>query len=689
MVNQNSSSTLSLVKVFTFAKRACLVLGLTLLSSCLLSSFSIVMGQEEEDMFAGESLEQFLDLKIITATQFEQTTAEAPAIVSVLTEEQIRKLGVKTLYEALNYLPGVLVTESYFGYTMVNVRGILQTHYNNKVILMINGHPMRDVVNGSFHLEIVPLDSVARIEFVRGPGSVLYGTNAYSGVINVITKRGGDLTTNQAQIGIESFRSNLLTCGYGNFFTNSNFYVSVTSLTDDGYTGKVAADETGTAGTIDFENEVQSFYGSFTYKHFTFSAAYFQQEKMKFGLTPVLAYGGPNKYNGGFFDISGQFIINEEMTLTSRLRYDLVKRDFEIGHFPYDGFEGHDNAETSLDMEGDLFGAEAQISYKMAKWMTLLGGFSYEWSRSEPYLFIFEDDGSTHPFSPYIESHDTSDLSFFLQDIITFGERSNIIVGLRYNNNSDSGESFVPRLGVVYNLGENTFLKALYAEAYRSPDFFEKYVETYNVLYGDVELEPEKIRSFDVALDMTLKKKANINVDLFYLETDNIVTRVPTTDPDTTGTNAAEYTNLGGEKIYGLETSMMVRFNPETTIFFTYSYREGKNIETDEDLDFIANHTANGGVNWRAMKWLSINPNVQYVSERGYDDFENALEKTDPYTLVNLVLTIPFSYQFELDLIGQNLTDEEYYYPEYIRYNIDRTPGGPGRTFYIKGLWRF
>jgi outer membrane receptor for ferrienterochelin and colicins len=640
----------------------------------------LVFSQESAGDSSELALENFLDMKIVTATQTEQKAAEAPAIVAVLTAEQIRKLGVTTLYEALSYLPGIIVSESYFGYTTVTMRGILQTHYNNKVLLLINGHPMREVVNGSFHLEIIPIEAVARIEVIRGPGSALYGTNAFSGIINILTFRSQDAAVTKAEIGAGSFETFEASVSHGVTEDSKAFFVSASSRNDRGYPFNVEIDENGQSGTIDYENDISNFWLDLAVGPVDVSMAYFNQKKMKFGITPVLDYTGPNYFKGGFLDLRIDRPITDELSIHGNLRYDALKREFYFGHFPYDGFQGHENADSVMSSGGQLYGAELSLNYNPSTTLSLLAGAVLEDSTSKPYVFKFEDDQSLHPYSAYTTAKSSNETSLFFQGLYFITERSHVVLGGRYNTNSDSGSSLVPRAGLVVHLGGETYFKALFAEAYRSPDFFEKNVATYNVLYGSQDLKPEKVRSYDLAIDTRLYNSTSISLNLFALETNDLVTRVPTTHPDTTGPNASEYVNAGGEDIMGVETNVMSALGKKVTLVFDHSYMAGTSVETDDSLKFIPRNTANVYCDVKIMPAFSVIPQVQFIDRRG---------ETESYTLVHLSMELKLNNSITFSLSGRNLLDADYSYPEYVRNKIDEIPGGAGRSFFVRAYWRF
>jgi len=412
----------------------------------------------------------------------------------------------------------------------------------------------------------------------------------------------------------------------------------------------------------------------------TFSGAYFVQESQKFGITPVLAYNGINDREGGFADISWQREIVEGCDLSARLRYDWIDREMGIGHFPYDGFDGHADASTRMFAGGRLLGGDLQIDYQPSDRFSLLGGVVAEISETDPYPFRFDDDGSLHPYTAYTGSFDCTDLSFFTQALLQPSDRSSLVVGFRFNRNSDSGTSFAPRAGFVYEVVGGTFLKVLYGEAYRSPDFFEKHVATYDVLYGSEDLEAEKVRTFDLALDASLPHSVNLRVNGFWLTTRDLITRVPTDDPATMGDLAAIYVNGGGERIWGAELSLLSPAGKDATLFLNYSFRKGETQEDGEDLAAVANHTANAGLSWKGASWLLLSPNLQYVGSRA---------EVDSYLLANLTVVVPVNERLRFSLTGRNLTDEAYEYPEYIRGRIPGIPGGPGRSLFARATFRW
>ena len=138
------------------------------------------------------SLEELMDVVITTASKSREKQSDAPAIVEVLTRDELTRFGGTTLLDVLTRVPGLAAVSGYFtDRSMIGFRGdALQGPTSRHVLLLINGRPVREVQEGGIKtslLEAFPIDAIERIEVVKGPGSVLYGSEAFAGVINVIT----------------------------------------------------------------------------------------------------------------------------------------------------------------------------------------------------------------------------------------------------------------------------------------------------------------------------------------------------------------------------------------------------------------------------------------------------------------------------------------------------------------------
>src|SRR5450755_4753407 len=138
-------------------------------------------------------LESLLSTKVITASKFSENMADAPGIISVISQDELRRFGGTTLAEVLERVPGLSIASAYFtDRSLVAARGDQTKINGGHILFLINGRPTREVLEGgliSDLLEAFPVNALEKIEVIKGPGSVLYGSNAFSAVVNLITKK--------------------------------------------------------------------------------------------------------------------------------------------------------------------------------------------------------------------------------------------------------------------------------------------------------------------------------------------------------------------------------------------------------------------------------------------------------------------------------------------------------------------
>ncbi len=644
------------------------------------------------------TVEEMMNMLVVTASKEEQKISDAPAIIDVITKQQIQDFNANNLYELLSYLPGIETMETYFGRTVLNFRGIQNTHYTNKILLMVNGIPFFEPVYGTFYLENIPISSVSKIEVIRGPGSSLYGTNAYAGVINIITEANKD--KNEVE----------LAATYGSFSTkefeaSANFkikdkgsvFLAGSFANSDGYDFNVTADETGTAKTFKYLNEPISIYGNLTYDKFFLEAGYFKTEKTLYGLTPNLNYSGLSNPRNFFAHSKYNFDLSENVSSSILVRFATFEDpETSIGFFPFRGFPGHDESEVFLEYAGSVFSTELQLNSKLSDEVTNVTGVAFETLKTDPYLWKWETDGALNPFTAYQDEHSSNNIAGYSQFNYKASEKVNFVGGVRLVKDKDVDDLFFsPRAGLIYKASKNYSLKALYGKAFRSPTFFEKYVSTTNVLFGSTSLEPEIIQTLDFGLEMAIEDVMNARVNGFYQTTSDGIVRQPTSNPDEHGSRAAEYVNSSEIKVYGIELSANGGFAKTGYFGFNFSWKKGDIIVEDgDDVELLGNApiTANG---WLTYKWgkFSLTPHLQFVGERegtstrDIDPDPDVTRAFGDYTVDSYLLAnLTFAYKiqnFTIKLTGRNLFDSDYAYPEYIRGRSEEVPGGPERSFFV------
>ena len=171
-------------------------------------SFSLAEWTKGADLF-NLSLLELQQIKITVATGQEQSIFEAPAVTSVITAEDILKSGASDIDEVLESIPGLHVSRNTTGYGPLYIFRGISTEFTPQVQVLINGIPIKALFRGSIH-QIwggMPVKSIARIEVIRGPSSAVYGADALSGLINIITKTPEELSGTQTGAAWASYES--------------------------------------------------------------------------------------------------------------------------------------------------------------------------------------------------------------------------------------------------------------------------------------------------------------------------------------------------------------------------------------------------------------------------------------------------------------------------------------------------
>jgi len=476
--------------------------------------------EPELDSLFDLSLEELMSIEVTTASQEKETLLETPAIVSVITAQQLKRWGVQNVYEALNFLPGIVVNETYMGYSVVTFRGVTPGLFNNKALFMINGHPSYERLFGSGHTEFIPIEAIKRIEVVRSPASSLYGTNAVSGVVNIITKQGVENANEvTARIGSHDHY-------YGNFnLYNTNMTLSGSIQKDNGYNYNGTLDEFGNVVSMDYQDDLTNLFLDIHDDTWTLNAAYSKHEDARFGFNPWVWLNGLNEQESFYLDLNKNFTIDNGQ-LNVWLRYDYADKVYHAGEFPFPaGTAGTpvagrtDSTETTMYNTVQRYSAELQYKKKVSDAFSYIVGMTGEYDESTSLDFLYDIDGSRNDYGGFTVSPHTETYAGYAQFKYHFNADWVGIAGLRGEDNDIVGFSgIVPRLGLTYQAAKNTYVKALYSEAFRTPVFLEQYVYVPGFTFGNMDLDREEVKNYELALDSALNKDNQLQVTLYYLE---------------------------------------------------------------------------------------------------------------------------------------------------------------------------
>jgi len=607
---------------------------------------------------------------VVTASKKREHIYEAPANISVLTRQDIEELGVSDLWEALSYLPGITVVETYWGYTDVIFRGNYQEHYNNKSLFMINGHPFWGGAYASYHLDSIPLDAIKQVEVIRGPGSVLYGTNAYAGVINIITNTGDDTSGGKASVRLGSFSTKEISASYGQNSAGIDYFISAQYRDNDGYPYNIDNDELGGSTTFNYENDLKNVFASISFSGLEVHAAYFKKEKQKFGVIPIIGWGGITTYDGYYVNVKYSKPISNTVTLSFNAFTDKIENDIILDNFASfgRGIAVNGGGKTGMEILG---------SYQPDDALFINFGLAYTKYQTDPYVAYQTSTGDIiTSLTPYDFPKDTMENSAYIQADYMTSHNAKYVIGLRYTDNERAGHDISPNIGAVYKVSEDGTLKILYGEAFRSPNFFEQFAEAAPPILGDPLLTAEEIKTLDIIFDYQLFSGYRLITNFFTLSTWNTIERIPANPP-----YALKYVNGQGHTIRGIELALDGKMTRDISLIANLTSKRGKQKSNQLDVPYLTKIHANFGANWKLSNKLSASSAIQYVGKRKDNDSAVSIAA---YELINFQLIYTVKKNHKLFFTINNLLDKDYTYPEFIRENIDDIPGGPDRAFYVK-----
>lgn len=634
----------------------------------LLCSSALLNASSEHDLM-NLSLEDLLNVEVYTASQNKEKAASSTATITVITGEQLKQWGVRSVAEALRYVPGVSINESYVGYAITSFRGILPGIFNTKVLFMVDGHSVHEKQFGSSHTEFVPIEAIERIEVVRSPASVLYGTNAISGAVNIITKN------KSKSESVAMLRAGSYDHSYGSLsYHDDKFSLSGSYLDDSGYPYTGIRDELGVAVDFPYAHRLGNFYTRYSHDGWDIAAGYFENKSQKFGQVPLVMVHGPTLNTGYLLDIHKMTPVGEnELHIWGR--YDRMDKKFESPNFV--------GAPTTGVNTVDRYSAELQFKGKINNDNNYIIGTSFEDDRSDPFVFTFDANGSINRLSPFLDSKKVHATAGYAQFNGHINEELSYNIGARFENSSVTGNSgLLPRAGLTYEAIKDKFFKLMYSEAYRVPTFQDSYFDVPGVIVGSTNIKREKIRTIEMAYEGAVNSSNTFQATLFYSELKDDLTRIP--NPLGSGQLIA---NGAGVEMHGLELQWLSILMTDIESTLNASWMDGKQKLFNDD-PFISNYMANAMVTYHYDSHLTTSALYHYEGEKKYLLTNGSRGKISDYSLVDLVANYRIK-EHEIGVNIKNIFDTTYFVPENVRRNIPQLPGGPGRTAYLTYRYYF
>jgi iron complex outermembrane receptor protein len=632
---------------------------------------TLAAGADEELLFAEIPT-------VYAASRHEQPVAQAPAAVTIITREDIRKYGYRTLGQALASVPGFYVSDDR-GYQYLGVRGLgLPTDYNSRVLVLLNGLPLNDKYYGGFTMELTPdlLDAIDRIEVVKGPSSALFGSNALFAIINLITRTGAAVNGAivSAEVGSDPSGRGVFT--YGKSLTNGvDLFLSGHYENGTGERS-LSFGQFGSAHNAD-DQQLSDAFLSAKYQDFFLQVWYADRQK----VIPTGQFGtivGDDRTTTGdtgyLTELRWQHTLSDDKTLMLRAYYE---------DYSYKGVYSYDDPVLALDTEQTTdrwLAYEAQFNWQPIQrhQLTLGSVFEYHWTRLNGH-YIDPAGNVTFVYPGAI--NDFSYWAVYLQDAFQVLPQLKLTVGGRYDAYPDFHvERTTPQASLLWSATKQTTLKLLYGQAFRAPS---EYQRTYPGGSGsgvdNLSLKPEEITTYELVLEQDFRHGFNGQLSFFQNDTKDLIAASVDNQFNTV------FENLSGVRTWGVEAELTKKFANAVRGFVNGTWQQTReNASTPiNSPEWIGNL---GVIVPVVGDKLSVALRENYVSSRvtrvpgqqTRDDMVTDLTISSENALPN--------WSFLLSL--QNLFDERNSVPAGPDGTLDTIPQR-GRTLYFRATYKF
>ncbi len=622
------------------------------------------------------------------ASKFEQKVSEAPSSVSIVTQSDIKKFGYRTLGDVLRSVRGFFTTYDR-NYSYIGVRGFSRPgDYNTRVLLLVDGHRINDAVYDQAFIGNefpVDIDLIDKVEIIRGPSSSIYGANAFFGVINIITRRGRDLKGTEVSAEAGSFCSYGGRASYGDRYSNGLEFLVSGSYADSAgpnlyfkefdhpYTNR------GIADALDWER-LYKFFSKATMRDFTVEAVFSSRGK---GI-PTAPWGSwfndPSTRTTderGYFNLQYEHSFSNDFALSAQVYYDHAGYD---GAYPYNR-EVYPVRPSIYDTKdyghGDWWGGDVQLTKILFENHKLLIGGAFKDN--------FRLDQGVLQFNPYTVSLDSRKSSLngavYIEDQYRILNNLILNAGVRYDYYETFGDTFNPRLALIYNPFEKTALKLIYGEAFRAPNAYELYYEDGYTTKAPPGLQPEKIHTYEAVWEQYLGERHKMTTAAYYYKIDNLINLQ--VDPRD---NLLVFRNLGRVNAAGVEWEFETKWRGGIESRFSYAYQQARDDLTDSILTNSPEHQAKLSVLFPVFKDKAfLGTELHYLSPRK----TLAGNHTDNVVLTNVTLfTQKFMKGLEVSASVYNLFNQQYGDPgsdEHIQDAIEQD----GINFRVKVTYSF
>jgi len=635
---------------------------LTTLSVLLLGAVSKCAISEEIDDFFAMSPEQLANISVTIASGTEKPAYQSAAVTTVVTAEQIKNMGATELSQVLETVPGLHVSiQAVTNDAVYSMRG-MRNNVNNQVLVLLNGTRYSVPYKGSGMQGMeLPVEAIQQIEVIRGPGSALYGADAFAGVINIITKKAKDIAGTEIGIRGGSWDTQSIWGMHSNEWLGWDIATTlqyayngndddrvISSDAQAGMDEKFGTDVSLAPGEV--QNQVERWNA-----HLNLQRKYWDIGFWAFNDVD----GGMRAGTGGALDEEGHFNgenyltdlrfssegLIEDWELLAHASYLYTNIDYKMHIFPDGamlpiGSDGNLTLDDSKAKGAPVFtdGMLAHISvnnkviafdvgaiYKGFKdhLLRINSEFRYEQvntkeSRNYGESVINGSEGVVNGSltdvsgTEYVFMPDThrSIWSLALQDEWQIAKDWQLTMGVRFDGYSDFGSTVNPRVALLWEIDQQLSAKLLYGRAFRAPSFLEQKQQNSPLFNGNSDLEPETIDSIELAFDYRPMSNLRLASNFYYYQIEDLIAEkiiantVPTIE------------NKEGQIGYGTELEWDWQFHEKWNLKGNYAWQYSRNNDSNRRVAGVPEHQVYVAASWKFLPQWQVQTQLNWIGHR-------------------------------------------------------------------------
>ncbi len=576
-----------------------------------------------------------MDVTVLTVSNREENLQTAHGIVSVFSKHDIQAWGARNLSDVIARLPGTIQTTINTYSHSTSIRGDTYNPLGDRILVLINGHPVRsDGVLGNIRLvyKSFPVNSIERVEVVRGPGSVLYGSNAVSGVVNIITQKPTD---KEVTLGVSAGSENLTGLDATLAWSEGSTYAySVIEQERSDGSDLPSEFSDGARENLSPNLEHISTYSEVSWNDIVLSM-YYANERFNVASagTGFLEEPMDVEFLNVMLDYKTE--VSDQITWSSYAIYSELEGDFN-------------SLEGVLELPGHSFGAESRFDFVHGNHSVLMGAHI---------------DRATIEFTSFLDRMTADNWYGFSEYRYQYEDHWGISGGVQYNDHENYEPHWLFRTGVHYQLSPRYGVKLLYSEAYRTPSLLESDSNTV-VVVSNPDLEPEEIQTWDLQWFYQFEKHQG-SITLFRTEYENVIVRGTGSNSNSSNSTAELWRNALNDRTWGVEAEGRSWLSSNWDVMYSATWQDlpGASYASPWVIKSGVHYQSHNA--WDSGVFFSYTNNFE--KHKKANDFVREINSEGPYYLMsidanvnmNQLLNLSLDYQWQVSGYVHNALNRE------------------------------